>query len=156
MIRVLLTALLLVSFTSAPALAGKPDHDDDGHKNKHHDRDYDDDDDGGIDVDINLIFSPQQRDLVRGYHVEHYGEGHCPPGLAKKNNGCLPPGQAKKRYARGRPLPHDVEIVDLPYDLGVRLGPPPHGYRYGIIDGDVVKLAVGTLLVVDAIEGLTN
>lgn len=21
---------------------------------------------------------------------------HCPPGLAKKNNGCLPPGQAKK------------------------------------------------------------
>ncbi len=22
----------------------------------------------------------------------------CPPGLAKKNNGCLPPGQAKKRY----------------------------------------------------------
>lgn len=22
----------------------------------------------------------------------------CPPGLAKKNNGCLPPGQAKQRY----------------------------------------------------------
>ena len=24
----------------------------------------------------------------------------CPPGLAKKNNGCLPPGQAKKIYDR--------------------------------------------------------
>ncbi len=24
----------------------------------------------------------------------------CPPGLAKKNNGCLPPGQAKKIYNR--------------------------------------------------------
>ncbi len=24
----------------------------------------------------------------------------CPPGLAKKNNGCLPPGQAKKLYNR--------------------------------------------------------
>jgi len=24
----------------------------------------------------------------------------CPPGLAKKNNGCLPPGQAKKLYQR--------------------------------------------------------
>lgn len=24
----------------------------------------------------------------------------CPPGLAKKRNGCLPPGQAKKLYAR--------------------------------------------------------
>ena len=23
----------------------------------------------------------------------------CPPGLAKKNNGCLPPGQAKKQHA---------------------------------------------------------
>ena len=27
----------------------------------------------------------------------HYVQG-CPPGLAKKNNGCLPPGQAKKVY----------------------------------------------------------
>ena len=25
-----------------------------------------------------------------------YGAGGCPPGLAKKHNGCLPPGQAKK------------------------------------------------------------
>ena len=24
-----------------------------------------------------------------------YGGGGCPPGLAKKNNGCLPPGHAK-------------------------------------------------------------
>jgi hypothetical protein len=26
-----------------------------------------------------------------------YGRNACPPGLAKKNNGCMPPGQAKKR-----------------------------------------------------------
>ncbi|HYW16485.1 MAG TPA: hypothetical protein VE891_10100 [Allosphingosinicella sp.] len=26
----------------------------------------------------------------------------CPPGLAKKGNGCLPPGQAKKHFARGQ------------------------------------------------------
>jgi hypothetical protein len=24
-----------------------------------------------------------------------YESGHCPPGLAKKHNGCLPPGHAK-------------------------------------------------------------
>jgi len=24
-----------------------------------------------------------------------YGVGGCPPGLAKKHNGCLPPGHAK-------------------------------------------------------------
>src|SRR3954451_12143149 len=28
--------------------------------------------------------------------------GGCPPGLAKKNNGCLPPGQAKKLYNVGQ------------------------------------------------------
>jgi len=26
------------------------------------------------------------------------GSRVCPPGLAKKNNGCLPPGQAKKMH----------------------------------------------------------
>jgi hypothetical protein len=27
----------------------------------------------------------------------------CPPGLAMKHNGCLPPGQAKKMRGYGRP-----------------------------------------------------
>lgn len=28
--------------------------------------------------------------------------GTCPPGLAKRNNGCLPPGQAKKTFNVGQ------------------------------------------------------
>ena len=28
--------------------------------------------------------------------------GSCPPGLAKRNNGCTPPGQAKKMYNVGQ------------------------------------------------------
>jgi hypothetical protein len=28
--------------------------------------------------------------------------GQCPPGLAKRDNGCLPPGQAKKLYTVGQ------------------------------------------------------
>ena len=79
-----------------------------------------------------------------------------PPGLAKKNNGCLPPGQAKKRYVVGHSLPHGIVVEELPVELSVRIGPAPAGYRYGILDGDLVKLAVGTLLVVDAIEGLVR
>ncbi len=166
MIRILLAALLLVSFSAAPALAGKPDNKGKGHGNKSNkgsqgyhddgDRGHHGDDDDDFDLDVDVIFSPQQRDMYRGYHVEHYGRGHCPPGLAKKNNGCMPPGLAKKRYEVGRPLPPDLVILDLPYDLGVRIGPAPRGYRYGLIDGDVVKLALGTLLVVDAIDGLTD
>ena len=37
---------------------------------------------------------------------QNYGyddhRGNCPPGLAKKHNGCLPPGQYKKRFAQGQ------------------------------------------------------
>ena len=28
--------------------------------------------------------------------------GSCPPGLAKRNNGCLPPGHAKRMYNAGQ------------------------------------------------------
>ena len=34
-----------------------------------------------------------------------YGIGGCPPGLAKKNNGCMPPGQVKKLYRTGQRFP---------------------------------------------------
>lgn len=44
---------------------------------------------------------------VHDYYAESGRGGHCPPGLAKKNNGCMPPGQARK-WAVGRPLPRDV------------------------------------------------
>jgi hypothetical protein len=48
---------------------------------------------------------------VRTVHTRHavrstrYGANSCPPGLARKNNGCLPPGQAKKLYSVGQRLP---------------------------------------------------
>ena len=100
-------------------------------------------------------FSSSQRDATFDWYHESYGDG-CPPGLAKKHNGCLPPGQAKKRYAIGHPLPPGVVLGPIPSALAILLGAPPAGYRYGILDGDVVKLAIGTALVVDAIEGLAN
>jgi hypothetical protein len=46
--------------------------------------------------------------------------------------------------------------VDVPPELSVRIGPAPAGYRYGILDGDLVKLAIGTLLIVDAIQGMVK
>ena len=108
------------------------------------------------DTQVTVVFNDLQRGAARSYFVDAYGKGNCPPGLAKKNNGCLPPGQAKKRYVIGHSLPHGIVIEVLPVELSVRIGPAPAGYRYGIIDGDLVKLAVGTMLVVDAIEGLVR
>jgi len=47
-----------------------------------------------------------------------------------------------------------VVIEPLPPALVTRLGPAPAGYQYADVDGDVVRLAVGTRLVVDAIRAI--
>ena len=103
---------------------------------------------------VTVTFTTEQRGAAQGWYVEKYGRGNCPPGLAKKGNGCLPPGQAKKRYLVGQPLGPGVTYGPVPPELSVRIGSPPDGYLYVALDGDLLKLAVGTLLVVDAIDGL--
>src|SRR5919198_4132681 len=102
------------------------------------------------------VFSVRDRDAVRSYWVHSYGRGKCPPGLAKKHNGCLPPGQAKKRYIVGQRLPAAVVVQPLPPVLLTRLAPPPVGYEYVMVDGDILELAVGTRLVADAIAALVD
>lgn len=112
--------------------------------------------DKGGSAQITVVFGNDDREAARHYFLKKYGRGNCPPGLAKKNNGCLPPGQAKKRYQVGQRLSPEVVYVDAPADLVVKLQPPPSGHKYAIVDGDLVKLAIGTLLVVDAIDGLIH
>ena len=98
-------------------------------------------------------FEDNHRVLVREYFVEVERGGRCPPGLAKKRNGCMPPGQAKK-WRMGRPLPRDVVYHELPPQLVVKIGVPPSGYKYVRVAGDILMIAVGTALVVDAIQDL--
>ena len=45
-------------------------------------------------------------------------------------------------------------FYDLPPPLVIELGPPPLGYRYARVANDVLLLAIGTGLVVDAITDL--
>lgn len=98
-------------------------------------------------------FDDRHRSVVHEYYVESYRAGRCPPGLAKKNNGCLPPGQAKK-WIVGRPLPQGVVTYDLPPQVVVSLGVPPSGHRYVRVASDILLIAIGTGLVVDAIQDL--
>lgn len=98
-------------------------------------------------------FRERQHVVVREYYEQEYRGGHCPPGLAKKNNGCMPPGQAKK-WRKGRPLPRDVVYYDVPPQLVVRLGAPPSGHKYVRVASDILLIAVGTSMVVDAISDL--
>jgi Ni/Co efflux regulator RcnB len=99
-------------------------------------------------------FNDRHRESVRTYYVQHYGNGkRCPPGLAKKNNGCLPPGHAK-RWQVGQPLARDVVYYSVPQPVLVRLPPQPQGYRYVHVGGDVLLIALGTLMVIDGMDGL--
>lgn len=98
-------------------------------------------------------FGDQHRVIVHDYYVEQFRTGRCPPGLAKKNNGCMPPGQAKK-WTIGRPLPGDVIFYDLPQQLVVQIGSPPAGYRYARVATDILLIALGTGMVMDAIQDL--
>ena len=85
-----------------------------------------------------------------------YGVGGCPHGLAKKHNGCMPPGQAKKlargqrwqngygsRYAYGQ-IPYSVRNQ---YDLNPN-------YRYYYDNGYLYQVNPRTLLVQQVISAL--
>ena len=105
---------------------------------------------------VEIGFHDRQREMARDYYRHEYHErGRCPPGLAKKHNGCMPPGQARK-WRRGEPLPRDVVYRPVPRDLEVRIGPAPRGYRYVEVAGDILMIAVGTSMVVDAIDDLNR
>jgi Ni/Co efflux regulator RcnB len=121
-----------------------------GEKGKHSEERHEDSyrPDGG-----SYRFNDDSRQLIGSYYGEQARAGKCPPGLAKKNNGCLPPGQAKK-WAKGRPLPPDLRYNDLPYELLRRLPPPPPQHRYVQVAGDVLLIAVGTSMVMDAVEDI--
>ena len=78
------------------------------------------------------------------------GQKFCPPGLEKKNNDCMPPGQLKK-WTKGRALPHDVYFRPLSNWGDYDLEPPPYGHVYGSVDGDILLIRAATRLVVDAV-----
>ena len=98
-------------------------------------------------------FDDQRRGYIHSYYEEEFRGGRCPPGLAKKHNGCMPPGQAKK-WRVGRPLPQDVVFYEVPPALVVRIGVPPSGYQYVRVAADILMIAVGTRMVADAITDL--
>ncbi|MBN1101808.1 MAG: hypothetical protein JXL84_00190 [Deltaproteobacteria bacterium] len=107
----------------------------------------------GHGVKASQYFSGQTRISIHNYYGEKFRSGRCPPGLAKKGNGCMPPGQAKK-WRMGRPLPREVIFYDLPPEVLVQLGPVPSRHRFVRVASDILMIAVGTGMVVDAIEDI--
>lgn len=117
---------------------------------------------GGREDDDSIFgFNNREVDIITGILRGLYGgddkvefarpsRAFCPPGLAKKNNGCMPPGQAKK-YAIGQRLSDDTPLRGLPRALADALGVPPPGKKYVRVDNDVLLIEEATKLVLDAV-----
>jgi hypothetical protein len=70
--------------------------------------------------------------------------GACPPGLAAKNNGCLPPGQAKKLVGAAVPAMYASAMLEGPYRDWYR---DDDRYLYRMGDGYIYQVDRGSNLV---------
>ncbi|MEO7786365.1 MAG: hypothetical protein ABIR77_00870 [Sphingomicrobium sp.] len=101
---ILSIAAAAIALTASPALADKGGHGNGNKEWKH----------GGDD-------QRDWRDGDRRYERNHNGYRssyrNCPPGLARKHNGCMPPGQARKmaRWSRGERVPYGYRTY-TPYN----------------------------------------
>ena len=154
-----LLALALASMlAAAPAFAKGGDEHGNGHGKGHGKDKHEQQERRGeqrvADVRIGGYFNDDHRSAVRRYYSDRYGHGKaCPPGLAKKHNGCMPPGQARK-LAVGQPVPAGVTLYPVPQPVVVQLPPPPYGYRYARVGNDIVLVRNNNQVIVDIIAGL--
>ena len=135
-----IVAVLLGALAATPALADKGGR---GHAKAHGDHDR-----GTL---VERHHHRDQRIALR----DRDDYRACPPGLAKKHNGCLPPGQAKKLdrdLVVGERIPGDAVYV-IPQRVRRTLPPAPAGYRYAVVDNQVVLVSSGDIIV-DIIRSL--
>ena len=106
------------------------------------------------DVRPGAYFNDEHRTHARQYYSQTYANArNCPPGLARKHNGCMPPGQAKK-WAVGQPVPRGVTVYSVAQPVLRQLPPAPYGYRYARIGGNIVLVQQRNNVIVDIIAGL--
>ena len=87
-----------------------------------------------------------------------WGNRNCPPGLAKKNNGCLPPGIAKKHFDVGDRWNGNYRqwtYNQVPLDWRNQYGLDPDN-RYYYRDGYLYSVDPRTRLVESVIQALIH
>jgi Ni/Co efflux regulator RcnB len=137
--------------TGGPAFAEKPSEpgnsgakksqsDNSGGASTHHDSKDSDD-----------YFNSARRSLITNYYTNSAKSGNCPPGLAKKNNGCQPPGQLQK-WQRGNTLPGNVPYYDLPAALIAELGRTPEGAKIVQVGTAVLLVSIATGIILDVYD----
>ena len=79
----------------------------------------------------------------------------CPPGLAKKNNGCLPPGQARKLYAVGQRLPSSLRYYNVPVQYRDQYR-DNDDYYYRYDNGSIYQVDARTRIITSVIDALVR
>ena len=105
---------------------------------------------------VRVVVPDRDRVVVYQYYRSEFSAGRCPPGLAKKGNGCLPPGQAKKLWAVGQPLPPAVIYQPVPRAVVQQLAPVPPGYDYVRVDNDVLLMDMTNRMVADVVNDIND
>ena len=98
--------------------------------------------------------------IYQGHATANFwGNRNCPPGLAKKNNGCLPPGQANRLFREGQRLPSgynyytDYNNIPMQYRNQYSLDP---NNRYIYRDNSIYVVDPRTSVVERIIGSLTG
>jgi hypothetical protein len=86
-----------------------------------------------------------------------YNTRSCPPGLAKKNEMCMPPGQYKKMYNVGQRYNRDFGYAwnynQIPYDLRNQYGFQPN-YNYYYRNGYLYQVDPRTQLIQQVVNAI--
>ena len=98
---------------------------------------------------------PDSRDRFDNRTAGRYGVNACPPGLAAKNNGCLPPGQARRLFTMGQRIPTGYNFYtpysDIPLAYRDQYGLTTDG-RYIYRDDSIYVVDPTTSLVTRIID----
>ena len=103
--------------------------------------------------------SAQHWEVRQGHaSANFWGNRGCPPGLAKKNNGCLPPGIAKQHYNIGDRWSGNYGVWNynqVPLDWRNQYNLDPYN-RYYYRDGYLYSVDPRTRLVESVIQALIH
>ena len=92
-------------------------------------------------------------------HSWSYNTRHCPPGLAKRNNGCMAPGQARRHYNAGQRYSANYgyrwNYSQIPSDLRQQYRLSAND-RYYYRDGYLYQVDPRTMLVQQVLSALTR
>lgn len=86
----------------------------------------------------------------------------CPPGLAKKDPACIPPGQVGKSwtpdriYIEGDRIRGDYVLIPQDQWDDLSLTPINDGSVYVVIDNQIVRVKESNLVVIEPIRILEN